>query len=713
MTSWLQRKAVQGLLVGAVSASLALVLWGTGVLTGWEQITWGWRVRAFAQPAPTTERIKVILIDQASLDWGAREMGLSWPWPRELYAPVLDFCRRGGAKVVAFDMLYSEPSVYMVADDVLFGEAIARASNFVGAFFLGSQAGQTDRWPEEFPRPPVVLKGLDEWQTRFPGAFQPEPRATFPVPELAMAAAMLTNVRETPDADGVFRRITPFRMFDDVPVPLLALGAYLLGEESPPYPLTLGRDGLSTGRRFIPLNRDGRVILRYRGPSGTHESLSAAAIIQSELRLLEGGVPVIDPEELRDAYVLFGVSAPGLKDLKPTPISGDYPGVEIHATFLDNLFEQDFMREPPAWWVIIATILLAIAAGWSLIASRTITGSLLTAISMIGLPFAAGFVMYAGGWWWPIMTPAVAALCAVGLGEVVNYATEGRQKRFIKNAFKQYLSGDVIEQILQDPGQLKLGGEKRELSIFFSDLQGFSAISEKLGPVGLTALLNDYLTDMSDIIMEEGGTVDKYEGDAIIAFWNAPLPQPDHAARACRAALRCQRKLGERRQEFLERTGASLFMRIGIHTGEVVVGNMGSHNRFNYTVLGDAANLASRLEGANKPFGTYLMVSEATWEQAQSEGFHVREIGAIQVVGRQTPVRVFDVLGFAAEPPPPRMEEWRQVLIHCRSRQWAEALALLETWTGDPLAGKYRRQCEALVRGELADWDGIWKLTEK
>jgi adenylate cyclase len=301
---------------------------------------------------------------------------------------------------------------------------------------------------------------------------------------------------------------------------------------------------------------------------------------------------------------------------------------------------------------------------------------------------------------------------AIGLAAIVNYATEGRQKRFIKSAFKQYLSSDVIEQILVDPSQLKLGGEKRELSIFFSDLQGFSAISEKLGPVALTALLNDYLTDMSDIIMEEGGTVDKYEGDAIIAFWNAPMRQADHAVRACRAALRCQRKLADRRKEFFDRTGVDLYMRIGIHTGEVVVGNMGSNNRFNYTVLGDAANLASRLEGANKQFGTYLMVSEVTWSQAEA-GFFAREIGSIMVVGRKAPVRVFDVLGLAGEEKPAWLEDWHAAMLACRARRWGEARDLFDRFGEDPLARKYRDHLDRLARGDLGDWDGIWKLTEK
>lgn len=707
------RKGFQAMVAGLVASVVALVLWATPVLRGWEYVTWSWRARALSGPSPSTEAIKVILIDQASLDWAAKEMGLSWPWPREVYEPVLDFCRRGGAKVIAFDMLYSEPSAYMASDDMVFGEAIRRAGNVVTAFFLGQQAGQASVWPEHLDPLPVTLEGLSSRRKNSLSAALTETGATFPIAEVASAATLMAGVKDVPDKDGIFRRAAAFRLFDGKPIPQMGLATYLVAGGPPPYRLHLEGHQLVVDGQRIPLDSQGQAILRYRGPSGTHETLSAAAVIQSELRLKEGGTPVVDPEELRGYHVFFGVSAPGLKDQKGTPISGDYPGVEIHATFLDNLLEGDFIRDVTLPWVILVTLLLAVAAGGVVVHSRTVWGTAAWGILFLAIPVALGFLMYRLGWWWPIMVQEVAVLGTVGLAGAINYATEGRQKRFIKSAFRQYLSGDVIEQIIKDPSQLKLGGERRELTMFFSDLQGFSSFSEKLGPEALIALLNEYLTDMCDIIMKEGGTVDKYVGDAIVAFWNAPLLQADHAARACRAAVLCQRKLDERREEFRRHTGVDLRMRIGIHTGEVVVGNMGSRDRFNYTVLGDAANLASRLEGANKAFGTYLMVSEETWRQARAEGFVARETGAIMVVGRKAPVIVYEVLGLSGEPVPDWLDSWRQVMLHCRAGQWKEALALLESFGDDPLASCYRTRCSRLVSGELSSWDGVWKLLEK
>jgi len=257
-----------------------------------------------------------------------------------------------------------------------------------------------------------------------------------------------------------------------------------------------------------------------------------------------------------------------------------------------------------------------------------------------------------------------------------------------------------------------LGGERRELSIFFSDLQGFSSISERLDPQDLTSLLNDYLSDMTDIILAEEGTVDKYEGDAIIAFWNAPLDQPDHALRACRAALQCQRRLQERSREFQERAGSAVRMRIGINTGVVVVGNMGSRQRFDYTVLGDAANLASRLEGANKAFGTGIMIAESTWVQTVGQ-IAGREIGLLRVVGRKTPVRVFEPVSSDSSFAGDRLHLFERGLACCYENRWTDALEVFLALDDDPVAAVYGRHCRQLLEDPASTWDGVWNLTQK
>ena len=663
----MRKRLSQSLIVGGGSAALALLLWTAGALDRFEAATWAWRAAYFAPRRSPCADVKVILIDQASLDWGAMpQRGWSWPWPRVVYAPLLDALRRGGARVVAFDLLFTEASGYGAEDDAAFGEAIRRTPRFVCAAFCGRD------------------------------------RVTLPIPDVATNATRVANVQDAPDPDGVFRRATLLR--PDAGrrggMPSLGLAAWSLGA------------GVAAERHPAPVDSAGRLLLSFAGPDGRHATFGAAAVIESALRLERGEKPAVDPSVFSNAYVLVGVSAPGLMDVRPTPVSRVMPGVEVHAAVLDNLLTGDFLRDPPR----AASALYALLAGWAaaglVLLARRAGPTALAYLVMLPLPVAAAFGGYSAGYGWPLMLGLLSVTFALVGATLVNYATEGRQRAFIRNAFRYYLGDEVIEQILSDPSLLKLGGEKREMTVFFSDIESFSSFSEKLAPDALTALLNDYLSDMGAIIREEGGYLDKYIGDAIVAFWNAPVAQPDHAARACRAALKCQRRLAERREEFEARTGVALRARIGINTGVVTVGNMGSYERFNYTVLGDAANLASRLEGANKAFGTTLMVSESTW-LASGGSWAGRELALLRVVGRQTPVRVFELAGFPGEARP---ESWAgfdkgRALFECG--RYAEALDEFARWPDDAAARAYAARCARLAAQPPAGQNGVWELSEK
>ncbi|MFH1279274.1 MAG: adenylate/guanylate cyclase domain-containing protein [Candidatus Eisenbacteria bacterium] len=708
------KRFLHGSLLGGGAAAVALALWGAGALDRWEDTTWAWRVRHFARPSAATESIKIILLDQESLDWGRDQNGWSWPWPREVYGPIIDFCRRGGARTIAFDVLYTEPSLYGVSDDEALGAAAGRGADFIGALFLTDEQAGESAWPPEVPRPDWNFTGLPGKGDEGPARIRSAAAAHFPVPEVAGAAAILANVSDRPDEDGVFRRASLLREFDGRPIPSLGLAAYLHGraELRAPGALRVEEDRLLLGPLPVPIDAKGRSILRFPGPTGTYPAVSAASVIQSELRMLGGEEPVLDPAFFRGAHVFFGFSAPGLLDLRPTPLSRVGPGVEIHATVLDNLLTGGFLREPPRLLTILATLLLALLASTLVVSTRRAWLSALVLLLLLPVPALLGLAGYGPGYWWPIVVGELAVALSLVGAIVLNYATEGRQKQFIKQAFKFYLSPEVIERILKDPSQLRLGGDRRELTILFSDIEGFTSISEKLDPAGLTALLNDYLSDMTDIVLDEGGTLDKYVGDAFIAFWNAPLGQPDHGERAARAAWRCQRRLAQRREEFRSRTGAELRMRIGIHTGEAVVGNMGSKQRFNYTVLGDAANLASRLEGANKVFGTYTMLSESTRDRAGG-AIRAREIGRLRVVGRRTPVLVYELCGMAGDPAPARHEAFERGLRLCYDGATRDALAVFDEIPDDPVSRAYARRCRSLLTEPGAAWDGIWNLTEK
>jgi adenylate cyclase len=709
------RKTLQGFLIGLAAGGLALGLAAAGLLDAFEGRTWDWRVRLLARPGPASDRVALIVLDQGSLDWGKEVNGWPWPWPRETYAAVADFCRRAGARALVFDVLFTEPSGYSVEDDQALADAAAENGRVAGALFL-SRAQGAERWPEGVPAPGLEVSGLETWlarSARLREALQ-YPRATFPIPELAVSARALGNTSLAPDKDGVFRRIPLFSLFAGRVVPALALAAYLAGD-SGPHRLEVRPGYLEVDGRAVPLDARGAAVLRFRGPSLTHLSFSAAQVLSSEVTLREGGKPEVDPAMLKDRYVFLGFTAPGLFDLRPSPVQGVYPGMEIGATALDDLLSGDFLRVMP--WALAAALILALAVGAGLAGSFASRAGLGALVYVLALPLAPALSLgaYVLGYWLPLVAAELGTLLSLVATSLVNYATEGRQRRYLKSAFKQYLSSTVIEQLIAQPERLKLGGELREISIYFSDVQGFTTISEMLNPEELTKLLNEYLSAMTDIIQEEGGTIDKYEGDAIIAFWNAPVEQADHAARALRAALRCQQALEALRPHFRERAGKDLYMRIGLNSGPAVVGNMGSRTRFDYTMLGDAVNLAARLEGVNKQFRTYTMASAATLGQAGG-AFPARELARVAVVGRKEPVTVHEpMLPEVYASRKPLLESFAQALHAFYDGRFAQAVERFGRTAGqDPPAAAYQEKCRELLESPPpGPWGGVWVMTSK
>jgi len=709
----LNNKLIRGLFAGIVGGTLALIFWASGFIDAWEAKSYDWRVALMAKPGKATSNISLVLLDQNSLDWGKEVNALTWPWPREIYGAIVNFCKRSGAKAVAFDVLFTDPSSYGVEDDAAFAQAVSGFGHVALATFLSNQSGNNRHWPATVPLPSFQLMGLDQWQKKTAGNIRQFSRSSMPVEELARQAAVLCNVGLHPDRDGVFRKVDLLSIFDRKAVPSLGLGVFLAA--NPAVTIELSQGILKVGERNVPIDKNGFAILRYRGPSGTHNTYSAAAVLQSEIQISNGEQPNIrDPNAFKDKYVLFGFSAPGLYDLRPSPISGVYPGVEIYATFLDNFLSGDFIRQLPTLAIVTLVFIFSLICAVSVSYFTSVTSNVIAIVVFISIPVLLSFGAYHQGFWLPLVVQEVAIVVTIGLVLVINFATEGRQKRFIKNAFKHFLSPAVIEQLIVNPERLKLGGERRVLSIFFSDLQGFTSISENLEPETLIELLNDYLTAMTNIIQEEGGTIDKYEGDAIIAFWNAPLEISDHAVKAVRAALRCQAKLAEMRPALRERIGTDMHMRIGINTGNAVVGNLGSHTRFDYTVIGDAVNLAARLEGANKQFGTFTMISQSTCGLVHKY-FKIRELARLTVVGRNEPVTVYEpMLSGDYEARTDIFDKFNQalVLFYKGDLELGEKV-FAEIQAQDPAAKAYAKKCQTLLSTELKGWQGVWVMRTK
>ncbi|GHV96268.1 adenylate/guanylate cyclase domain-containing protein [Spirochaetia bacterium] len=778
------KKQFAALVITGMVFLVTLALYLGGAFTFLEYKTYDLRAKTLAPLSRPSDDIIVILLNQDSIDWANRERGWGWPWPRKAYAEIIEYMNLGGANSIAFDVIFSEPSIYRNArQDAIIDDAVAGLENFQGtqvpqreqvgrgtateagrSVFRGiinalrtlssreddasfvhaeqefgrtvqtvvfsSQTGNTPVWPANLNTPLFELHNFEQMIPEYEKLNQENEggtvRAQFPIEELRNAAGVIGNATGWPDSDGIFRRANLFSIFDGKAVPGLSAASLLAAGRDRRISYNDTKKVIEWGEYRIPVDKNGRSLLRFRGDLSRYIPYPAHHILLSKEAYESGkidnaGAYYLPPEDFAGKYVFFGLYAQGLFDIAITPIGPTYPGVGMHITMLDNILSGDFIRPSPLLLdIIIIFAAAALVTAFSLLVNRipvAVTGLVIT---LLGLGVAAFGAYHFGNTWIPLTAPLAGSLIAFLTAMLYNYATEGSQRRFIKSAFSQYLSPVVIEQLTANPKLLNLGGERREISIFFSDVQGFTTISEKFkdDPPKLTELLNDYLSFMTDTILDSGGTIDKYEGDAIIAFWNAPLNYADHAARAISASLACQQKLAERQSFFEEKFGVRLLTRIGLNTGYAVVGNMGSSKRFDYTMLGDAVNLAARLEGLNKQFGTYLMCTGETFAQAckaeNQERFFGRKLAQVAVVGKKEAVTVYEPMPEAAfkekEAILHRFDEARDLFY---AGKFAEALQRFETLTEqDSPASFYADQCRYYI-ARPAEWKGHWESKSK
>ncbi len=694
----MKNKLFRGLIVAITIFAITFILYVAHIFDVWEWKTWDLRLRLYSDSSRASKNIVIFLVDQSSLDVYEQEMGVSWPWPREMYSYIIDYCREAGAKAVFIDFIFSESSVYGVDDDQKLADAIAQSGN---VFLPISLSKGTKEVEESYS---ILLKKFALEENLFPRHSSHSMKSvSLPVEGFLSSAQGVGNSTFVQDKDGIYRRMPLLFTWNDLHLPSVPFALARFSEKN---------------IRFndIPLDSSNQMILRYHGPTGTYPSYSVAAIINSYAKLQEGMSPQIPPETFKGKIVFIGGSAPGILDLRPTPFSPVYPGGEILATALDNILSKDYIRIPSPFvlFFFIGLLSLITAVGSSLL--KKIWMTVPFAIFCLGLLASVTSLAFGLGYWLEFVAPGFAVVLSFTAAMVLNYSFEGRQKRFIKTVFRHYLSPDVIDRVLEDPSLLRLGGEKRIITSFFSDVAGFTSISESLSPEELVNLLNDFLSEMTDIILSYAGTLDKYEGDAIIAFWNAPLDQPDHALRACRAALECQKRLEELRPVFAQKSGHELYMRVGLNSGPAVVGNMGSHSRFDYTAMGDTINMASRLEGACKHYSVPILVGDTTFQMAK-DAIAAREVDLIRVVGKSKPERAYQILeekSQASQDMQENVATFHQALDLYRNKRWDDALNLFRKIKDDKLSAVYVSRIEQLKQNPPpGDWSGVYDLTQK
>ncbi|MBI2387873.1 MAG: adenylate/guanylate cyclase domain-containing protein [Elusimicrobia bacterium] len=689
----------------AAVGGLALASRSTEVMQGVELKTLDWRARRFADPSRSDPAIVHVTIDQASLDYFEKDHN-AWPWPRDIYVPALSFLKDAGARAVVFDVLFTNAGE--VSLDAALGAAVKDAGVVVLA--METDAKADPRRPEAAP-------------ARFAAAAGPALAAgaakrasvRLPIAPLLSGARALGDTKAEADLDGVFR---------GVPV-LVSLGGRL-------YPtLPAAAAMLATGKtldELAPRLTDGRLLVRFHGkgltaktsPLKTYESYHFSDLVTSFVSLAEKTKPPLDPALFKDKVVFIGMSAPGLLDNHPSPIDPVFPGTEIVAAAADNLMHGDGLTRAPRAFVLGLVALALVLAGASSRLSSHLGWALGVMLASSGLLLGASCAAFSRRVWLDLASPQLALWLGFAAASAWSYAVEGRQKRYIQGAFSFYLSPEVVRQIAERPEALALGGERREATFYFSDIEGFTSFSEKLGPEKLTQLMNRYLGEMTETVLDSGGTLDKYIGDAIMSFWGAPLPCEGHALVACKVALANQKKLAGLKAEFDGLGYPPVRNRIGLNTGPAIIGNMGSPKRFSYTAIGDAVNLASRLEGANKAYGTYILISEST-RRGAGAAVEVRELDFVKVKGKSEAIRVYELLGLKGETEPALIEKARLFesgLAAFRSRRFPAAVeiftSVVDKYGHDHACENYLERCERYLKEPPpADWDGSNALTEK
>jgi adenylate cyclase len=711
-------------------------------------------LRGQVQPGSS---VVIVAIDQKSEDVLGR-----WPFPRKYFAEAVDALREAGARVIAFDVNFPEPDQNSALDalqqvrkdyarqvksgredpefearlksmeedsdnDKKFAEALSRFDNAVlGYFYLrGNEAAtvNTERLKDflnylSFQAYPSIVH--PEYAKDSELLINPQLKFDSLSPNLGQFAAYAKNFgyfNIIPDLDGTDRRepvIIPFRGSF---YPSLDVAAALAYANLPLDQVNVvfnpnGLERIDFGKVSIPADPAGFVQIDYYGPGGVFPTYSLSDIIEHK----------ISPSKLKDRLVLIGPTAVGIGDAAVTPFQQmDFFGVEVHANFIANILQGRFIHRGIRENLIdiLFLLLFSLPVGMVLSVASPRRATAIAGILLGAFLLLACYLFAYHRIWIVILLPVVT----LGVNHLViisyRFFFEERQKRKVRAAFTQYVPPGVIAQVLQHPEFLRLGGEEKDLTAMFSDIRGFTTLSEGLSPSALVELLNEFLSAMTDVIFDNWGTLDKYIGDAIMAFWGAPYPQSDHAVKACHAALEMIDVLNKLQAKWETQGKPRIDIGIGINTGPMVVGNMGSTKRFNFTIMGDNVNLASRLEGTNKQFGTRVIISEATYLEVH-EHFIARELDLIRVKGKMKPVKIFELLGPASdlEIHRDRVECFHKGLEEYRSGQWERALKTFEELTinypQDAPSHIFIKRCHDLLQlPPEGAWDGVYVMKTK
>ncbi len=662
------RKALAGVLLGLGAAAIVLAIAAAGLFETAELKLYDWRMRLAADPSSVNKDIVLVEINDTTIRDMEPIFG-HWPWPRVALSFVIDYLHRAPAKVVAVDITLSERdkvALYDIngnkvkgeeSDDAL-AEAVKASGNVImlaDAVNEGLVSGEQDRNLAKWPDP--GYRGLTH--------AVPRPVVAAPYQTLTDASIALGHNVLVLDGDGPARRVAPFIANGGRFLPSLGVAAALVaGGFGPDQVAEEGNDILIRDRR-IPLVRltvsdlytpekshdQWPMLINFRAPAllpggkRPYASYEFRHLVLSEQQLQGGEKPLVDPAVFKDKIVFLGFTASGLMDIFTTPVSNrqarTMPGIQLHASMADSILANRFIRPASSASRIGAALTVAITVG------------LLSAF--LSFSFAAGATAailggwtwlavsaFKGGSWLNMVQPLAAGAIALFAGTAYRYFVEGREKRKVKKLFGRYVSRDVYAQLTEHPELAELGGKRREMSVLFSDIRGFTTVTEKGNPEELVAQLNEYFSRMVDVVFLHKGTVDKFVGDMVMALYGAPLDDADHAEHAVQTAIDMVRELGLLNRRWAERGMAQLDIGVGINSGDMIAGNIGSSSIMSYTVIGDNVNLGARLESLNKDYKTRIIISDATRVRLKGN-YEIRPLGDVVVKGKTRPVAIFEV----------------------------------------------------------------------
>lgn len=707
------------LLVGGGAAliiALFTYLIAPGFFQGLESRLYDMRVRLATQISEQYDgyesNLILIRIDDRSL----KEYGRFSQWPREYHSRLAVQLADWGATAIFFDIVFFQEDVDPGVDRRI-SEGFSDAGIVYSAMSLVDSASYVfmstvDEMEviDNNPRsviPVERVQGADRLPDLSAGRRK---LLEGPIPRITRASMGLGLVNAFPDEDGVVRRQALLSRNGDYLMPTVSLRLFLdlVGINFDEIEVVPG-EALRVGGIDFPIDSQGRYLMHWY-PTGAPPYMEI-----SYYDVLESRVP---GEFFTGKVVVVGPTAAALGDIKPTPADPALAGVKIHMTLLSNMALAHSVTPMGETLGILLTVFLGAVVAFFAFRFRVTIGALLTATLFIIWVVASIWTMVKWSYWMELFRPAFGLIVGYTSAMVYRYMTEEKQKRVIKGAFQQYVSPAVVDEMLDDPDKLQLGGERRDLTILFADIQGFTSFSEKLEPEELTNFLNKFLTVMTNRIFEFQGTVDKYIGDAIMAIFGAPLAFDDHAAKALDSALGMHAELENVRAEWGDFLPEKFDLKLGLNTGPVVVGNMGSDVRFDYTVLGDNVNLAARLEALTRQYGVSLLISESTREAVGGD-FLVRELDGVRVKGKNKPVVIFEVLArkgsaLDTEENQRLAKQFSEALRLYRMQKWDEALELFTTLRDDPASQVFTERCSQLkMEPPGDDWDGVWIMTTK